>query len=301
MKSGFVGIVGRPNVGKSTLMNAMLGEKIAITSEKPQTTRNTIKGIYTRSENGEPVCQIVFIDTPGIHKPKNRLGSYMTDAAVKTLKEVDAVLFLVDSEYEGENSGDGFILKKLQEVDTPKILVINKIDRIDPEKFERIYKSYEAMGVFDRIIGTNALEGKNADVVLGYLEELLEEGPMYFPEDMITDDPIRFLVSEMIREKLLHYLKDEVPHGTAVEIESFEEKPGLARISALIYCERNSHKGIIIGKGGHTLKGIASSARKDIESLLGTKVYLEIFVKVKEGWRDSDIAIANFGYDRKEL
>ena len=301
MKSGFVGIVGRPNVGKSTLMNAMLGEKIAITSEKPQTTRNTIKGIYTRSENGEPVCQIVFIDTPGIHKPKNRLGSYMTDAAVKTLKEVDAVLFLVDSEYEGENSGDGFILKKLQEVDTPKILVINKIDRIEPEKFERIYKSYEAMGVFDRIIGTNALEGKNADVVLGCLEELLEEGPMYFPEDMITDDPIRFLVSEMIREKLLHYLKDEVPHGTAVEIESFEEKPGLARISALIYCERNSHKGIIIGKGGHTLKGIASSARKDIESLLGTKVYLEIFVKVKEGWRDSDIAIANFGYDRKEL
>ncbi|MBR6352023.1 MAG: GTPase Era, partial [Firmicutes bacterium] len=295
------GIVGRPNVGKSTLMNAMLGEKIAITSEKPQTTRNTIKGIYTRSENGEPVCQIVFIDTPGIHKPKNRLGSYMTDAAVKTLKEVDAVLFLVDSEYEGENSGDGFILKKLQEVDTPKILVINKIDRIDPEKFERIYKSYESMGVFERIIGTNALEGKNADVVLAYLEDLLEEGPMYFPEDMITDDPIRFLVSEMIREKLLHYLKDEVPHGTAVEIESFEEKPGLARISALIYCERNSHKGIIIGKGGHTLKGIASSARKDIESLLGTKVYLEIFVKVKEGWRDSDIAIANFGYDRKEL
>ncbi len=208
MKSGFVGIVGRPNVGKSTLMNAMLGEKIAITSEKPQTTRNTIKGIYTRSENGEPVCQIVFIDTPGIHKPKNRLGSYMTDAAVKTLKEVDAVLFLVDSEYEGENSGDGFILKKLQEVDTPKILVINKIDRIEPEKFERIYKSYEAMGVFDRIIGTNALEGKNADVVLGCLEELLEEGPMYFPEDMITDDPIRFLVSEMIREKLLHYRKD---------------------------------------------------------------------------------------------
>lgn len=301
MKSGFVGIVGRPNVGKSTLMNAMLGTRIAITSEKPQTTRNTIKGIYTKSEQGQPVCQIVFIDTPGIHKPKNRLGSYMTDAAVKTLKEVDAVLFLVDSEYEGENSGDGFILKKLQEVETPKILVINKIDRIAPEKYERIYKCYEEMGMFDKIVGTNALEGKNADVVLKYLEELLDEGPMYFPEDMITDDPVRFIVAEIVREKLLHYLKDEVPHGTAVEIESFEEKPGIARIHALIYCERSSHKGIIIGKGGHTLKGIASSARKDIEALLGTKVYLEVFVKVKEGWRDSDIAIANFGYDRKEL
>jgi len=301
MKSGFVGIVGRPNVGKSTLMNAMIGEKIAITSEKPQTTRNTIKGIYTRSEQGETLCQIVFIDTPGIHKPKNKLGSYMTDAAVKTLKEVDAVLFLVDSEYEGENSGDGFIINKLRDVKTPKILVINKIDRIDPEKFERIYKSYEEMGLFDKIVGTNALEGKNADVVLEYLEGLLGEGPMYFPEDMITDNPIRFLVAEIIREKLLHYLKDEVPHGTAVEIESFEEKPGLARISALIYCERNSHKGIILGKGGHTIKGIATAARKDIETLLGTKVFLEVFVKVKEGWRDSDIAIANFGYDRKEL
>lgn len=282
-------------------MNAMLGEKIAITSEKPQTTRNTVKGIYTKSERGEPVCQIVFIDTPGIHKPKNRLGSYMTDAAVKTLKEVDAVLFIVDSDYEGEDSGDGFILKKLRDVDTPKILVINKIDRIDPERFERIYKSYEAMGMFDGIVGTNALEGKNADIVLKYLEGILRDGPMYFPEDMITDDPLRFLVAELLREKLLHYLKDEVPHGTAVEIESFEEAPGLARISALIYCERNSHKGIIIGKGGHTLKGIATAARRDIEALLGTRVFLEVFVKVREGWRDSDIAIANLGYDRKKL
>ena len=297
MKSGFVGIVGRPNVGKSTLLNSILGEKIAITSSRPQTTRNAIRGIYTRMEGGEPVCQLVFIDTPGIHKPKNKLGTYMTDTAVGTLKEVDAVLFLVDSTLE-ESGGDAFILEKLKALKTPRILVINKIDRIDPPVFEEIYKTYEALGFFDAIIGTNALEGKNVDVLLDRLCALAKEGPMFFPPDMITDHPERFLVSEIIREKLLLYLEEEVPHGVAVEIEQYEEGSSLTRIYAAIYCEKQSHKGIIIGKGGRKLKGIGKAAREEIEALLGTKVYLELFVKVKEHWRDSALAISNFGYKK---
>ena len=297
MKSGFVGIVGRPNVGKSTLLNSILGEKIAITSSKPQTTRNAVRGIYTRMEDGEPVCQLVFIDTPGIHKPKNKLGSYMTDTAVGTLKEVDAVLFLVDSPYE-EGGGDAFIVEKLKALKTPRILVINKIDRIEPPVFEEIYKAYEAMGIFDAIIGTNALEGKNVDVLLNRLCGLAKEGPMFFPPDMITDHLERFLVSEIIREKTLLYLDEEVPHGVAVEIERYEEGESLTRIYAAIYCEKQSHKGIIIGKGGRKLKGIGKAAREEIEARIGTKVYLELFVKVKERWRDSAVAISNFGYKK---
>lgn len=286
-------------MGKSTLLNSILGEKIAITSSKPQTTRNAIRGIWTRMEDGEPVSQAVFIDTPGIHKPKNKLGSYMTGVSLDTLKEVDLILFLVDSPYEGENSGDGFILKLLKEAETPKILVINKIDTIGPEAFAQIYETYEQMELFDAIIGTCATQGRNVDVLLKKIEEYLEEGPMFFPEDMITDHPERFLVSEIIREKLLMYLEQEIPHGVAVEIENYEEGETLTRISAVIYCERQSHKGIIIGKQGRKLKGIGKAAREEIEALLGTKVYLETFVKVKEHWRDSDIAISNFGY-RKE-
>lgn len=296
MKSGFVGIVGRPNVGKSTLLNCILGEKIAITSSKPQTTRNAIRGIYTKQKNGEPVCQLVFIDTPGIHKPKNKLGEYMTDTSLNTLKEVDVILFLVDSPLEEERGGDAFILNKLKEIDTPKILVINKIDTIHPETFANIYMTYEKTGIFDFILGTNALEGKNVNVLLEKLEEIAEEGPMYFPEDMVTDHPERFLVSEIIREKLLMYLEEEVPHGVAVEIENFEEGEKLTRINAAIYCEKQSHKGIIIGKEGKKLKGIGKASRLEIEALLGTKVYLELFVKVKEKWRESTLAISNFGY-----
>ena len=295
MKSAFVGIIGRPNVGKSTLLNAILGEKIAITSAKPQTTRNAVRGIYTRMEGGEPACQFVFIDTPGIHKPKNKLGAYMTDTAVGTLKEVDAVLFLVDGPFE-ENGGDAFIVDKLRGIDTPVILVINKIDRIEPPVFEEIYRTYEAMGIFKSIIGTSALKDKNVDVLLERLEELADDGPMFFPPDMVTDHPERFLVSEIIREKLLLYLDEEVPHGVAVEIENYEELGSLTRIYAAIYCEKQSHKGIIIGKGGRKLKGIGKAAREEIEALTGTKVYLELFVKVKEKWRDSSIAISNFGY-----
>ncbi|MCQ2553737.1 MAG: GTPase Era [Clostridia bacterium] len=298
MKSGFVGIVGRPNVGKSTLLNSILGEKIAITSNKPQTTRNAIRGIYTKQEDGQPVCQLVFIDTPGIHKPKNKLGDYMTGTSLSTLNEVDVILFLVDSPYEGEQGGDAFILNKLKTVDTPKILVINKIDKIAPEAFAETYKTYEEMGMFDAIVGTNALEGKNVDFLLDQLESKVDEGPMYFPADMVTDHPERFLVSEIIREKLLLYLEEEVPHGVAVEIEQYQESKNLTKINAAIYCEKQSHKGIIIGNQGKKIKGIGKAARLEIEALLGTKVYLELFVKVKEKWRDSVLAISNFGYKK---
>ncbi|MBQ3577298.1 MAG: GTPase Era [Firmicutes bacterium] len=296
MKSGFAAIIGRPNVGKSTLMNTILGEKIAITTDKPQTTRNTIRGIYTRFDDGEPVCQTVFIDTPGIHKPHNKLGSYMTQAAVNTFGEVEVILFLVDSPYEGEGSGDDFILNLLKTVDTPKILVINKIDTMAPEAFKEAFDTYEAMGIFDSVLGVCAADGTNVDRLLEAVEARLEEGPMYFPPDMITESPERFIVSEIIREKLLLYLDDEVPHGTAVEIESYREEEGLTSISAVIYCERQSHKGIIIGKDGRKLKGVGKAARLEIEALLGTKVFLQTHVKVKERWRDSDIAIKNFGY-----
>lgn len=290
MKSGFVGIVGRPNVGKSTLLNAILGEKIAITTDKPQTTRNVIRGIYTTDE-----VQIIFIDTPGIHKPKSKLGVFMTDSAIGTFNEVEAIIFIVDDRL-SKGPGDKYIVEMLKDIPTPKILVINKIDRIEPDEFEQIYKEYEALGMFDAIFGTSALEGKNVDKVVECVSGYMEEGPMFFPEDMITESPERFIVSEIIREKILMYLNDEVPHGVAVEIEQYMEDEDITRISAVIYCEKKSHKGIIIGKGGRKLKGIGKDARKEIEALLGTRVFLETWVKVKENWRDSDIALSNFGY-----
>lgn len=302
MKTGFIGIVGRPNVGKSTLLNSILGEKIAITTDKPQTTRNIIRGIYTRTDEavdgdgcGEEGVQMVFIDTPGIHKPHSKLGAFMTDSAINTFKEVEVILFLVDSDMD-KGPGDKYILEMLKDIPTPKILVINKIDAMEPEYFRRIYDEYSNMGVFDDIFGTSALEGKNVDRLLDRIEDFLEEGPMFFPEDMVTDHPERFIVSEIIREKLLLYLEDEVPHGVAVEIESYKEEKNLTRIGAVIYCERKSHKGIIIGKQGKKLKGVGKAARLEIEALLGTKVFLELWVKVKENWRDSDIALSNFGY-----
>ena len=299
MKTGFIGIVGRPNVGKSTLLNAILGEKISITTDKPQTTRNVIRGIYTRleeTEDGrEDGVQMVFIDTPGIHKPHSKLGAFMTDSAINTFKEVEVILFLVDSDI-NKGPGDKYILEMLKDIDTPKILVINKIDTMEPEYFRSIYEEYSNMEIFDDVFGTSALEGRNVEKLLERIEDFLEEGPMFFPEDMVTDHPERFIVSEIIREKLLLYLEDEVPHGVAVEIESYKEEPGITRIGAVIYCERKSHKGIIIGKQGKKLKGVGKAARLEIEALLGTKVFLELWVKVKENWRDSDLALSNFGY-----
>ena len=290
MRSGFIGIVGRPNVGKSTLMNAILGEKIAITTDKPQTTRNTIRGIYTTDD-----LQMIFIDTPGIHKPRNKLGKYMTDAATGTFKEVDAILFIVDDAL-SKGPGDKYILELLKEAETPKILVINKIDRMGPDEFVGIYKEYEELGLFEEILGTAAIDGTGIQKVIDAAARFMPEGPMFFPEDMVTEDPLRFIVSEIIREKILLYLQDEVPHGVAVEIEQYVEEEDLTRISAVIYCERKSHKGMIIGKNGRKLKGIGKSAREEIEALTGTKVFLQTWVKVKENWRDSDIALSNFGY-----
>lgn len=296
MKSGFISIIGRPNVGKSTLLNAILGEKIAIATERPQTTRNTIRGIYTRQETEEREgVQMIFIDTPGIHKPKNKLGDFMTEAALNTFHEVDGIIFITDDRL-SKGPGDPYILEMLKKVETPKLLVINKIDKTGPEEYRRAYEEFEGTGIFSGIIGTSASQGKNVEDVIKAAEDFLNEGPMYFPADMVTDHPERFIVSELIREKLLMYLQDEVPHGVAVEIEQYEENPKLTRIGAVIYCEKKSHKGIIIGKEGRKLKGVGKSARQEIEALLGTKVFLQLWVKVKENWRDSDFALSNFGY-----
>ena len=295
MKSGFAGIIGRPNVGKSTLLNSILGEKIAITTDKPQTTRNSIRGIYTEHTADGDSSQVVFIDTPGIHKAHNKLGAAMDDIAIKTYKEVDVILFLVDGSPD-KGRGDTYILEMIKDVETPKFLVINKVDTMDPEEFKKTYDVYEKMGIFDEIFGISALKGTHVKRLVKAIQGYLEEGPMFFPEDMVTDHPERFIVSEIIREKLLMYLNEEVPHGVAVEIESYKEDPKLTEIGAVIYCERKSHKGIIIGKQGKKLKGIGKSARLEIEALLGVRVYLQLFVKVKENWRDSDFAISNFGY-----
>ena len=317
MRTGFVGIIGRPNVGKSTLLNSILSEKIAITSSKPQTTRNRIRGIYTEfaikhgktgsdqfaiehgitgsdQQDFEGV-QMVFVDTPGIHKPDNKLGAIMTDAALSTMKEVDVILFMVDGPYT-EKGGDSYIINRLREVDTPKIAVINKIDTMLPDVFKGVFDRFERLGIFHRIIGISAKEGQNVVKLKEILKELMTKGHMFYPADMITDHPERFITAEIIREKTLNYLEDEVPHGIAVAIESLTDDEKLIRISAVIYCEKKSHKGIIIGKDGKKLKGIGKSARLELEDLLGAKVFLELWVKVRENWRDSDSLLNALGY-----
>ncbi|MBR3329657.1 MAG: GTPase Era [Mogibacterium sp.] len=299
MKSGFIGIAGRPNVGKSTLMNKMLGEKIAITSAKPQTTLNRITGIYTDLgyDNGSGL-QMVFLDTPGIHKPHNKLGQAINETAVNTLGNVDVVLLIVDGTLDF-GRGDEAILRLLENTPAPKLLAINKTDLIGPEKYLELYNRYESTGLFDDIYGVSALRGDNIDMLRDRLAGYMNEGPMYYPDDIATEDPARFIVSEIIREKLMNYLDDEVPHGVFVEIESFtepEDPRAAVEISAVIYCEKKSHKGIIIGKGGNKLKGVGKAARLEIEDLLGRKVFLSLFVKVKEGWRDSEKTIRNWGY-----
>lgn len=291
-KSGFVTIVGRPNVGKSTLMNRLIGEKISIISNKPQTTRNTIQTILTR-EN----YQIVFLDTPGIHKPKHKLGEYMVKTANRTLNEVDVILFLVNPD-ETVGAGDKYIIEQLKGVKTPILLLINKVDVFKPENIARTIENYMQEFSFKEVVPISALTGKNVDELLKVIVDNLPEGPQYFPSDMITDQPEKFIVAEIIREKLLKNLDEEVPHGTAVEIISMKEEKGskLISINATIYCEKDSHKSIIIGKGGLMLKKIGQSAREDIEALLGSKIYLELWVKVKKDWRDTPSTLKDLGY-----
>ena len=294
-KSGFVSIVGRPNVGKSTLMNNVVGEKIAIMSDKPQTTRNTIQAVYTDEE-----AQVVFLDTPGIHKPKNKLGEFMVKSATDAFKNVDLVLFVVD-ESKKIGPGDRKIIDDLKNIKTPVVLVLNKIDQLNEEELFDLMKMYNAEGVFEQIVPISALKGRNINELLKVIKSHLEEGPQYFPDYMITDQPERVLVSELIREKVLHYIHDEVPHGVAVEIERMKSRKDkeIVDISAVIYCERDSHKGIIIGKNGRKLKGIGKSAIADIELLLGSQANLQLWVKVKENWRNLQNYVSNFGYTEK--
>ena len=294
-KSGFVSIVGRPNVGKSTLMNNVVGEKIAIMSDKPQTTRNTIQAVYTDEE-----AQVVFLDTPGIHKPKNKIGEFMVKSATDAFKNVDLVLFVVD-ESKKIGPGDRKIIDDLKNIKTPVVLVLNKIDQLNEEELFNLMKMYNAEGVFEQIVPISALKGRNINELLKVIKSHLEEGPQYFPDYMITDQPERVLVSELIREKVLHYIHDEVPHGVAVEIERMKSRKDkeIVDISAVIYCERDSHKGIIIGKNGRKLKGIGKSARADIELLLGSQANLQLWVKVKENWRNLQNYVSNFGYTEK--
>jgi len=291
-KSGFVTIIGRPNVGKSTLINNIVGQKILIMSNKPQTTRNKIQTIY----NGED-SQIVFLDTPGIHKPKNKLGENMVKAAKDTLNEVDVIVFMVDESTQ-IGPGDRYILEMLKDVKTPVILGINKIDILEPDAYKKVYEAYSEYGIFDEIMGLSAINGKNVDKLIDKLIDRLPDGPQYFPSDMITDQPERFVVSEIVREKLLHYLHEEVPHGVAVVVNFMRkrEDKDIIDVDVTIYCERNSHKAIIIGKNGKKIKGVGKSSREEIERLLGSKVFMEIWVKVKKDWRDKESMLRNLGY-----
>lgn len=297
-KSGFVTLIGRPNVGKSTLMNHLIGQKIAITSNKPQTTRNRIQTVYTDEERG----QIIFLDTPGIHKAKNKLGEYMVNVAEHTLNEVDLILWLVEPmDYIG--AGEQHIIEMLKNTKTPVILVINKLDTLSERDQMLTYiDTYRKVYDFAEIVPASALRGQNTDLIIDLIFQYLPEGPMFYDVDTITDQPERQIVAELIREKALHALNEEIPHGIAVSIERMKDRKGqnIVDIDATIICERDSHKGIIIGKGGAMLKKIGTNARYEIERLLGCKVNLKLWVKVKKDWRDSDILIKNFGYKEDE-
>lgn len=296
-KSGFATLIGRPNVGKSTLMNRLIGQKIAITSKKPQTTRNRIQTVYTDMEKG----QIIFLDTPGIHKAKNKLGEYMVSTAERTLHEVDVILWLVEpSNFIG--AGERHILEKLKKTSTPVILVINKTDTVKKEEVLSYIDTYRKEYEFDEIVPMSALRGDNTDILIDLIFKYLPYGPMFYDEDTITDQPERQIVAEIIREKSLHALNEEIPHGIAVTIERMKEREngGIIDIDATIICERDSHKGIIIGKGGSMLKKIGTNARFEIERLLDCQINLKLWVKVKKDWRDSDFLIKNFGYREEE-
>lgn len=290
-KSGFVAVVGRPNVGKSTLINSLIDDKIVIVSDKAQTTRNRIICVYTDKRK-----QVVFMDTPGIHKPKHKLGEFMVNAAVESLKEVEAVLFVVAGN-EKRGPGDNFIIEQLQKVKVPVYLLINKIDMLTKEEILKVIVSYESAYPFAGIIPISAKEKNNLDAVLEDLEAALPEGPQYFPEDMITDQPERLIISDIVREKILLATRDEIPHAIAVEVEEMKSREdGTTYIRATVYCERDSQKGIIIGKRGALLKEIGGEARKDIQRLLATKVYLDLWVKVKKDWRNKSGMLSELGY-----
>lgn len=293
-RSGFVTLIGRPNVGKSTLMNRLIGQKIAITSNKPQTTRNRIQTVLTTQEG-----QIVFVDTPGIHKAKNKLGEYMVNVAEKTLNEVDVVLWLVEpTDYIG--AGEKHIVGQLQKVRTPVILVINKVDMVKREEVFGFIDAYRKIYDFAEIVPVSARSGENTDELIRTVFKYLPYGPQFYDEDTVTDQPERQIVAEIIREKALHSLNEEIPHGIAVAIDRMKYAKKLTEIDATIICERDSHKGIIIGKQGSMLKKIGSTARYEIEKMLDCKVHLKLWVKVKKDWRDSDFLIKNFGYTKDE-
>lgn len=293
-KTTFIAIVGRPNVGKSTLLNAILGEKVAIVSKKPQTTRNRITGIHTVGEN-----QFVFLDTPGMHKPRTRLGDFMIKTISSTMSGVDSAILVIEAKETLGDIEEGLI-KKLRAEKIPAILVINKIDTVRPENIARTIKTYADAFDFDAVIPISAKSGKGVDIVVKECERYLNENDWFFPDDIVTDQPEKQIAAEIIREKLLRTLSEEIPHGTAVTIEEWKEKRDVVSIRAEIHCEKASHKGIIIGKGAETLKKIGTYAREDIEKMLDTKVFLDLYVRVKENWRDSDFNITNFGFREEE-
>ncbi len=294
-KSGFVTIIGRPNVGKSTLLNLLTGEKIAIMSSKPQTTRHAIRTIVT-TEN----YQMVFVDTPGIHKPKNKLGEFMNQEALGTLTDVDVILYLVDANDKSIGPGDANIIETLKQTEVPVLLIINKIDMIEKQLLLPLIAQYSQAFDFEEIIPVSALKAETKDLVLQAIEKRLPEGEKYYPDDMLTDQQARVLAQGLIREKLLHLLSDEVPHGVGIEVIRFKEVPQkkIIEIDANIYCEKESHKGIIIGKEGAMLKKVGTYAREDMERLFGSKVFLKLWVKVKDDWRNNDFMLNELGYKR---
>ncbi|WP_047981464.1 GTPase Era [Ornithinibacillus contaminans] len=294
-KSGFIAIIGRPNVGKSTFMNKVIGQKIAIMSDKAQTTRNKIQGVLTQAD-----AQFIFIDTPGIHKPKHRLGDFMVKIAENTLNEVDAVLFMINAD-EGYGRGDQYIIDRLEKVKSPVFLVVNKIDLIHPDKLFPLIEQYKDKYDFEEIIPISALAGNNVNHLVDVLKEHLPEGPQFYPADQVTDHPERFVITELIREKVLHLTREEVPHSIAVVLENIETRESNAIfIQAVIVTERSSQKGILIGKQGSMLKNIGKNARKDIEALLGSKVYLELWVKVQKDWRNKQSQLFEMGFRNDE-
>lgn len=294
-KSGFISIIGRPNVGKSTLLNHVVGQKIAIMSDTPQTTRNKIQGVITTDS-----AQMVFIDTPGIHKPKHRLNDFMLKSAYSTFNQVDIILFMVNAE-EKRGGGDDFIMERIADIKTPKFLIINKIDRVSKEKLLHIITDYTSKQEFDEVVPISAIDGNNVDALLKTIQTYLPEGPQYYPADQVTDHPEYFIVSEFIREKVLQLTRDEIPHSVAVVVDSMQRnEDDKIHVYATIIVDRPSQKGIIIGKGGKLLKEIGIRARRDIETMLGDKIFLELWVKVQKDWRDKQTHLQDYGYRQKD-